>query len=90
MDARVTLATRKIVAKDAAADWLLPRLPQGQRALLATARDAYRGDGGDGRDGGEGGDGADEAWHERGADVRAWVDDVSQAIARMLREGGAA
>lgn len=85
MDARVTLATRKIVAKDAAADWLLPRLPQGQRALLATARDAYRGDGGDGRDGG---DGADEAWHERGADVRAWVNDVSQAIARMLHEGG--
>lgn len=84
MDARVTLATRKIVAKDAAADWLLPRLPQAQRALLATARDAYRGDGGDGRDGG------DEAWHERGADVRAWVNDVSQAIARMLREGGAA
>ncbi|GAA0802499.1 aminoglycoside adenylyltransferase domain-containing protein [Cupriavidus gilardii] len=81
MDARVTLATRKIVAKDAAADWLLPRLPQAQRALLATARDAYRG---------EGGDGADEAWHERGAHVRAWVDDVSQAIARMLREGGAA
>ncbi|MCD9122832.1 aminoglycoside adenylyltransferase family protein [Cupriavidus sp. UGS-1] len=78
----VTLATGKIVPKDEAADWLLPRLPQGQRALLATARDAYRGDGGDG------GDGADEAWHERGADVRAWVNDVSQAIARMLHEGG--
>ncbi|WP_422649584.1 aminoglycoside nucleotidyltransferase ANT(3'')-Ib [Cupriavidus sp. H18C1] len=68
----VTLATGNIVPKDVAADWLLPRLPPERRALLATARDAYRGHV------------ADEAWHECRADVSEWVSEVSQAIARTI------
>ena len=72
----VTLATGNIVSKDAAADWLLPRLPPRRRALLAMARDAYRGDV------------ADEGWHEHRAEVREWVRDVSQAIARISHVGG--
>jgi streptomycin 3"-adenylyltransferase len=74
----VTLATGDIVPKDAAADWLLPRLPPERRALLAMARDAYRGDV------------ADEAWHERRAEVSEWVREVSRAIARTIHESGEA
>ncbi len=74
----VTLATSQIVPKDAAADWLLPRLPPERRALLATARDAYRGQV------------AAQAWHEQRAEVREWVADVSGTIARILHEGGKA
>jgi predicted nucleotidyltransferase len=40
-----TLATGEIRSKDAAADWVMPHLPQGVRPMLARARDLYR-DGG--------------------------------------------
>lgn len=40
-----TLATGEIRSKDAAADWVLPHLPEGVRPMLARARDLYR-DGG--------------------------------------------
>ncbi len=39
----LTLSTGEIVAKDVAADWLLPRLPAEHRSLLQTARDIYLG-----------------------------------------------
>lgn len=74
----VTLATGNIVPKDAAADWLLPRLPPKRRGLLATARDAYRGHA------------AQEAWHEHRDEVHAWVRDVSQSIARIIQQDGGA
>jgi streptomycin 3"-adenylyltransferase len=41
----VTLGTGEIRSKDAAADWVLPRLAPEERPLLARARDLYR-DGG--------------------------------------------
>jgi len=37
-----TLATGEILAKDVAADWVLPRLPPEHRPVLARARDGYR------------------------------------------------
>ncbi len=39
-----TLATRDVVAKDAAADWVLPRLGTDQREVVAHARAVYRGE----------------------------------------------
>lgn len=39
----LTLSTGEILAKDAAADWLLQRLPDEHRPLLRTARDVYLG-----------------------------------------------
>jgi streptomycin 3"-adenylyltransferase len=39
-----TLATGAIRPKDAAADWLLPRIPEEHRAVLARARAIYLGD----------------------------------------------
>ncbi|MFE7271312.1 aminoglycoside adenylyltransferase family protein [Streptomyces sp. NPDC057623] len=39
-----TLATGAVRAKDAAADWVLPRLPAEHRPVLAHARAVYRGD----------------------------------------------
>lgn len=36
-----TLATGRILAKDAAADWALARLPAAERVVLERARDAY-------------------------------------------------
>ncbi len=38
----VTMATGEILAKDAAADWVLARLPAEHSAVLARARDGYR------------------------------------------------
>jgi len=38
-----TLATGEIRSKDAAVDWVLPRLPEADRGPLALARDAYLG-----------------------------------------------
>ncbi len=40
-----TLATGEIRSKDAAADWVLARLPAAMRPMLARARDLYRGGG---------------------------------------------
>jgi streptomycin 3"-adenylyltransferase len=37
-----TLATGEIRAKDVAADWAIPRLPDAHRPMLAGARDLYR------------------------------------------------
>ncbi|MBI6897155.1 DUF4111 domain-containing protein [Pseudomonas putida] len=39
-----SLATGEIAAKDVAADWLLPQLPEVHQRVLANARDAYRGE----------------------------------------------
>ncbi|MGP3769511.1 aminoglycoside adenylyltransferase family protein [Streptomyces sp. SDT5-1] len=39
-----TLATGEILSKDAAADWALARLPDGERDVLAHARAAYLGE----------------------------------------------
>ncbi|MFB7513343.1 aminoglycoside adenylyltransferase family protein [Streptomyces sp. NPDC056144] len=36
-----TLRTGRILSKDAAADWVMGELPQGERVLLAAARDQY-------------------------------------------------
>jgi predicted nucleotidyltransferase len=42
-----TVATDEIRAKDAAADWALPRLPEEHRAVLARARAVYLGEEGE-------------------------------------------
>ncbi len=58
-----TLATGIIRSKDAAADWALARLPLEQRAVLALARDMYRGE-------------AAEEWGDLVPRVRPHVDHV--------------
>jgi streptomycin 3"-adenylyltransferase len=40
----LTLETGSIGAKDAAADWVLPRLPGEHRPVLSRARAVYRGE----------------------------------------------
>lgn len=63
-----TLATGAIRAKDAAADWALPRLPAEHRHVLAHARAIYLGE-------------ADERWdHGTAAGVRACADFLVRAI----------
>lgn len=71
----VTLATDSIVPKDVAADWLLPRLPVEHRAVLAPARDAYRGHA------------VQEDWGTRRDDVNAFARYAGEAIQRLAGRG---
>jgi predicted nucleotidyltransferase len=63
----VTLVTGEIRSKDAAADWVLPRLPPEHRAIVEYARDNYL-------------SGGPEAWGELLPRVRPCVDQVVDGI----------
>jgi len=70
-----TVVTGAIHAKDAAADWVLPRLPEEHRAVLARARAVYLGDA------------DDERWGELQSRLRPHADFVVQAIDRAVSGG---
>ena len=70
-----SLATGRIVSKDAAADWAMPRLPAGDRAVMARARAIYLGE-------------EPEEWDGLMARVRPCVDAMVAEIER-LRDAGA-
>jgi streptomycin 3"-adenylyltransferase len=72
----LTVATGEVGSKDAAADWVLPRLPEEHRAVLARARATYLGD-------------EVERWDDLQAWVRPHADYVVRAIERLTAEGGA-
>jgi Aminoglycoside adenylyltransferase, C-terminal domain len=67
----VTLETGEFVAKDAAADWVLDRLPPQRRPVLAHARAIYRGE-------------AAEEWGDLLPEVRPLVDHVHAEILRLV------
>ena len=67
-----TIATGAIRSKDAAADWVLPRLPEEHRAVLARARAIYLGD-------------EEEQWDDLQPRVRPHIDYVVTEIARLDR-----
>ena len=62
-----TVQTGEIRSKDAAADWVLPRVPEDHRAVLARARDAYVG-------------GEHEHWDDAMRAVRRHVEFVVRAV----------
>jgi len=62
-----TLATGEIRSKDAAADFVLARLPREHRAVLARARAAYLGD-------------EDERWDDLHDEVHAFAEHVLRSI----------
>ena len=64
----VTLATGEILPKDAAAAWVLARIPEAHRPVLARARDVYLGV-------------ADDHWEDLGA-LHAHADHVLREIRR--------
>jgi predicted nucleotidyltransferase len=65
-----TLATGDIVAKDAAAAWLLPQLPNVHREVLRRARAIYVGD-------------EEERWEDLGAAVTAYGAYAAEEIRRL-------
>lgn len=65
-----TLATGKISSKDAAADWVLARLPLQHQAVLAHARAIYLGE-------------AEEEWGDLLPRVRPYVDHLLMEIERV-------
>jgi streptomycin 3"-adenylyltransferase len=71
------LSTGEIVPKDAAAGWLLDRLPQQYCAVLVTARFGYRVGGGD-------------DWSRRGDDVDAFVAHAIAVIESLVADGSPA
>jgi streptomycin 3"-adenylyltransferase len=64
-----TLATGEIRAKDAAADWVLERLPRGERPVLERARAVYLGE-------------AEERWDDLQPLVRPHAERLVRAIGR--------
>lgn len=71
----VTLATGAIVAKDAASDWALERLPADLRPALADARDSYR-------------EGHHGEWEGRIPEARATAAAMVAAIERLAPRDG--
>jgi streptomycin 3"-adenylyltransferase len=69
-----TAATGAIRSKDAAADWVLARLPEAHRAVLARARAVYLGT-------------ADDRWDDLQAHLRPHVDFVAAEIERAVSGG---
>lgn len=69
-----TVATGTIRAKDVAADWALPRLPEAHRAVLARARAIYLGE-------------ADEGWDDLRPQVRLDAEVMVAEIARSTPDG---
>ncbi|WP_331771054.1 aminoglycoside adenylyltransferase family protein (plasmid) [Embleya sp. NBC_00888] len=74
---RTTLATGVITSKDAAADWVLARLPAEHRPVLARARAGYLG-------------AEREDWQDLLPRVRALTEYLAAAIERSARETGCA
>lgn len=69
-----TAATGSIRSKDAAADWVLPRLPEEHRAVLARARAIYLGE-------------EEERWDDLQARIRPHADFVAHAIEHAVSSG---
>lgn len=67
----VTLATGTIVPKDAAAAWVLARLPAALAPVLELARAAYLGE-------------RDDDWSVRGTEVDAFASHAAGAVASLL------
>jgi streptomycin 3"-adenylyltransferase len=70
-----TAVTGAIASKDAAADWLIQRMPEPHRALLSRAKAAYLGE-------------ADDDLARRPAAVAAFILQARQAIERVLEGRG--
>ncbi len=70
-----TAETGGFAAKDAAARWALPRLPEDGAALLDTAARAYRGETAD-------------HWAGRGPEVAALARELAEAVTSCLRRSG--
>jgi predicted nucleotidyltransferase len=68
-----TLATGTIWSKDAAADWVLARLPEVHRLVLARARAVYIGEG-------------DDHWDDLQASLRPHVEHVLGEIERLTHQ----
>jgi streptomycin 3"-adenylyltransferase len=82
-----TLATGTVSSKDAAAAWVLDRLPARHRPVLARARSGFLGDSrGNADPGGPGSVG--EAWGGVMSDVREHVDHVVRAIEQLVECDG--
>jgi streptomycin 3"-adenylyltransferase len=64
------IETGQVQSKDAAADWVLPRLPDSLRPVLQRARDAYLDDG-------------NEKWGDLMGDVRTYADYMADRIAHL-------
>jgi predicted nucleotidyltransferase len=64
------METGEVQSKDAAADWVVPRLPASLRPVLQRARDAYLDD-------------RDEEWGDLMAEVRTYADYMANRIARL-------
>jgi len=69
-----TVATGAIRSKDGAADWVLPRLPEEHRAVLARSRAIYLGE-------------EDDQWDDLQARLRPHADFVVHAIERAAPHG---
>jgi streptomycin 3"-adenylyltransferase len=69
-----TMATGAIRSKDAAADWVLARLPEEQRAVLTRARANYLGD-------------EPERWDDLGPRVRSHAEHVVREIETLTHKG---
>lgn len=69
-----TVATGAIRSKDAAADWVLPRLPAEHRAVLARARAIYVGGA------------AEDRWDDLVARIRPFAEFVVQQIEETRRD----
>jgi predicted nucleotidyltransferase len=61
--------SQDVHSKESAADWALPRLPAGHRAVLELARAAYRGE-------------AEDSWDDIRPQARAYADHVVSEIER--------
>ena len=70
-----TLETGAIQSKDAAADWVLPRLPEEHRPVLTRARGVYLGD-------------EEDDWRDFKAAARRHVEHVLREIERLTAEDG--
>jgi predicted nucleotidyltransferase len=68
-----TIATGTITSKDAAADWVLERLPDEQRPVLVRARAVYLGE-------------ADDTWDDLEQHVRPHADYVVREIERLASD----
>jgi streptomycin 3"-adenylyltransferase len=73
-----TVATGEIRAKDAAADWVLERLPAEHRPVLERARAVYLGDA------------EDERWDDLRSRIRPHADYVVAEIERAVAETASA
>ncbi|MFC8662320.1 aminoglycoside adenylyltransferase family protein [Streptomyces sp. NPDC057199] len=89
-----TLATGTIASKDAAASWVLDRVPARHRPVLARARSLYLGGRDSLADPATPADPADsvepgsESWHGEMPEVRAHVDLVVRAIEQLAARDG--